>query len=384
MRVLWVSAVSPLPLTDGNRHRHFHLLREVAREHEVVLVCPADERERVALEAVSALGVDARSVPPLSRGRGRISAGFHREPACLVPPDIDALCTAVGGAGRFDMAFGALSVARAVMTANADRRLLDDQNVEEELYSRLWRAEPLGPRKLVRGLDALAVRGYERRSLRLPDAVTVSSARDLAQLQSRAPGQRFHLVPNGVDTRAIPFVSEGREPDTIMFAGAMSWPPNVAAAVSLARDIMPLIWKERADARLWIVGKDPAPEVAALAGERIAVTGTVDSMLPYLQRASAAVVPLRAGGGTRLKILEAMAAGLPVVTTSIGAEGLGLVDGREVVIADSPSPIADAVVRLMRDPRFAAGLVATARRRAEAEFEWTVIAPHLLELFATL
>src|SRR5258708_2866685 len=117
---MWVSGVSPAPLTDGNRQRHFHLLRETARDRDVVLVCPATGEEREALGEVSDLGVDVRAVPAVRAPRGRVFAGITRQPACAVPPDIDAVVAAVAGAGHFDLAFGGLSVARAVAHARAN------------------------------------------------------------------------------------------------------------------------------------------------------------------------------------------------------------------------------------------------------------------------
>jgi glycosyltransferase involved in cell wall biosynthesis len=281
----------------------------------------------------------------------------------------------------YDIAVGALSVAPAVMSVSANQRVLDDQNVEDKLYERMWRLETWRLRKIARFLDWRAVRRYERRWIQAPDAVTVCSQRDSRRLALGAPGQRFHVVPNGVDLQAIAFQLDDREPDTVLFVGGMSWRPNIEAAQVLVRDVMPAVWAQRPNTKVWLVGKDPAFEVIGLAGALVTVTGEVESVLPYLRRASVTVVPLQSAGGTRLKILEAMAAGVPVVTTSVGAEGLDLRHGEDAVIAESAAGLSAATVHLLSDPQAARTLATAARTRVEAEFGWDRSARRLSTVF---
>jgi polysaccharide biosynthesis protein PslH len=380
VRVLWLSAVFPLPLTDGNRHRHFHLMRGIARDSDVQLVCPVHDAERDLLPQLSEIGVHVNAVPAIAAQIGRFRATVQHRPTCLVPADIEALAQAANAAGEVDVAFGSLSVATAAAGAVAKRVILDDQNVEAELYDRLWRAEPIGARKIARFIDWRMVRSYESRWVRASDAVTVCSTRDMQSLRRLAPAQRFHVIPNGVDLSSVPFRASRPGGNTILFVGGMSWAPNIKAAQSLVHQIMPLVWADHPDAELLLVGKDPAPEVKELQRPRVTVTGEVPSVMPYLSRAAVSVVPLQAGGGTRLKILESMAAGVPVVSTSIGAEGLDLTSGVEAVLADTTPDIAAAISRVLAEPELSAALATAARRRVEEDFGWDRIASHLSEV----
>jgi glycosyltransferase involved in cell wall biosynthesis len=383
MRVLWLSAVFPLPLTDGNRHRHFHLMRGVARDNDVQLVCPVHDAERDLLPQLSAVGVKINPVPTTAAQIGRLRATVQHRPACLVPADIDGLAQAAAEIGPVDVAFGALSVAAAAARGRAPRLILDDQNVESDLYDRLWRTERFGPRKLARFHDWRLVRTYESRWVGAPEAVTVCSTRDLERLARRAPAQRFHVVPNGVDLDAVPFRAAQPESKMILFVGGMSWAPNVAGARMLVNEVMPLVWNEHPDAELCLVGKDPSPEVKGLARQAVTVTGEVPSVAPYLQRASVSVVPLESGGGTRLKILEAMAAGVPVVSTTIGAEGLGLRSGIEAILTDGAPDIAKAIIRILAHAETSRSIAFAARRRVQQDYGWDAIADRLKDVLRT-
>ena len=381
VRLVWISPVCPLPLTDGNRHRHYHLLRQTAREHRVTLVCPVTPTDCELLAPLAAEGVDLRLVDAVRSPRGRVRAGLRREPACIVPPDIDGLTETVRSLAPADVVFGPLSVAPAVAEACGSRQVIDEQNVETDLYDRLWRAESLRPRKLARLLDWREVARYETAWLNMADAVTVCSERDQARLAELAPQQEFRVIPNGVDLEHVQFRGHRPEGGPIIFVGGMGWAPNVDAATILAQKIMPIVWGSHPDVELLLVGKDPVPEVQRLAGHQVRVTGAVPDIGPYLERASLTIVPLRSGGGTRLKILEAMGSGVPVLSTTVGAEGLGLSDGRDAVIRDSVAELGAAAVELIRNPRQAAEIARAARQRVEQDFGWAAIAQRLVAVF---
>jgi polysaccharide biosynthesis protein PslH len=159
----------------------------------------------------------------------------------------------------------------------------------------------------------------------------------------------------------------------------MGWAPNVDAALWLGRDIWPLVVERVPGARLLLVGKDPAPEVRALADETVEVTGTVDDVAPYLARARVAVAPLRAGGGTRLKIMEALGAGRPVVGTSLGCEGMEDLVGRGVVVADTAQGLAAALSELLLDPARAVALGRAGHDAVQAAHSWDAALLPLME-----
>jgi glycosyltransferase involved in cell wall biosynthesis len=205
------------------------------------------------------------------------------------------------------------------------------------------------------------------------DTVVVVSEQERARL---GPGARSVLVcPNGREPSAV--LPESSEP-TVAFVATMGWAPNVDAAVWLGREIWPGVLARVPGARLLLVGKDPAPAVRALAGESIEVTGTVDDVDPYLARARVVVAPLRAGGGTRLKIMEALDVGRPVVATSLGCEGMEDLVGQGVVVADTAAAQADAIADLLLDPAHAAALGRIGHDAVKAGHSWdTALAPLL-------
>lgn len=390
MKVLWVSSVCPLPATDGNRQRNLHLLKGVAERHEVVVVCPVTEAERGSLRDLEALCDRVLSVPARSpRGRSawrrigaRLRSMLARRPPFL-PPELDEMtqaATQIAGEWHPDVAFGGIYVAPALAMAEESRLVLDDQNVEEELYRRLWRREHRPLRKVSRFLDWFAVRSFERRWLQRASLVTVCSERDQEILARIVPSARLEVVPNGADLSMPPSDSARRQPETLVMAGGMSYAPNIDGAQHLVKEVMPIVWAERPSARLILVGKDPSPEVRALAGMRVEVTGGVPDVRVYLDCAALTVVPLRVGGGTRLKLLEAMVAGVPIVSTEVGAEGLGLRHGEEAWLANDADGLAAGVLRLLSDPATAHSLAVSARARAARDLNWEQLGTKLAVL----
>lgn len=257
--------------------------------------------------------------------------------------------------------------------------------------SALWRWRALG------WLEAQRTAAFEGRLVRAFERVLVSSEIDrakLAELGSTTSGRTslragattdsLRLVPNGVD----PLVFRPRastDGATIVFTGAMSYHPNVTAALRLVKRIMPAVWSARADARLRITGARPIRSIRSLAANpRVTVTGTVASMREHLAVATVAVVPLTYGAGSQFKVLEAMACGVPVVCSSFVARALGLVDGRQALVADEAEAFARAIVRLLNDPQLCRKLGEAGRELARASFDWTQVVGALERIYAEL
>jgi glycosyltransferase involved in cell wall biosynthesis len=248
--------------------------------------------------------------------------------------------------------------------------VLDEQNVEYEVRRRSASVTRPGSRKLYDYLNHLKLRREEEDSWRSADACAATSPRDEAAIREACPTARTAVVANAVDTE---FFSPGpRRPDshTVLFFGTLAYYPNVEALLFFMREVMPLLRRSHPTVQLRIVGAAPPPEITRLAGPDVVVTGFVDDVRPHLERASVIVAPLRIGGGTRLKILEAMAMGRPVVSTTLGAEGLAVTHGREVLIGDSPEAFAGQVTRVLDDDSLAISLGAAGRRLVEAEYDW--------------
>jgi glycosyltransferase involved in cell wall biosynthesis len=210
-------------------------------------------------------------------------------------------------------------------------------------------------------------------------AVSETDRRTLQQLYGPLT-QPIHVVPTGVDTAYFSAASaaSAERPRHLVFTGSMDWLPNEDGMLHFVADVLPLVRREEASATLSIVGRSPTPAVSRLAGEYgVDVTGRVDDVRPHIAAAAVYIVPLRVGGGTRLKIFEAMAMGKAVVSTTIGAEGLPVEPGRHLLIADTPSAFADAIVRLLRDPAERERIGEAARHLVASRYDWSAVFGHL-------
>lgn len=207
--------------------------------------------------------------------------------------------------------------------------------------------------------------------------VTMSEA-DRRLLLSANRSLRVEVAPNGVDTNHYrPLPDEGDAAD-MLFIGNMGYQPNVDAAVYFCHEVLPLIRRDVPDAKLWIVGINPGAPVRRLEGNGVFITGGVPDVIPYYRRSKVCVVPLRAGSGTRLKVLEAMALGRPVVSTTMGCEGLEVVDGEHILIADDTKLLAEQTVKLLRHNELRARIAAKARAFVVASYDWDIIAEKLM------
>ena len=261
--------------------------------------------------------------------------------------------------------------------------VLDEHNVEYEIPLRSVTVDGSLPRKLYDRLEYLKVRAEEERAWRRVDACAVTSSRDAVTIRRAFPHALVDVVPNGVDTRYFSPGDRPSEPATLLFFGTIASYPNVDALLFFVREVLPLIRRAHPAVRLVIVGPAPPPEIRRLSGPDVVVTDAVPDLRPYLERATAVIAPLRVGGGTRLKILEAMAMGRPVVSTSLGAEGLEVTDGKELLLADTPRDFALQVGRILAEPDLARELGAAGRRLVERSYDWTASARKLEGLYAT-
>jgi glycosyltransferase involved in cell wall biosynthesis len=255
----------------------------------------------------------------------------------------------------------------------AKQSVLDLHNIESCLVDSYARARSGLPAAFYRA-EATALRRMERQTIGNFDHVVVVSEKERERL---TPGARSVLVcPNGREPSAV--LPESPDP-IVAFVATMGWAPNVDAAVWLGREIWPAVLARVPDARLLLVGKDPAPPVLALADDTIEVTGTVDEVGPYLTRARVVVAPLRAGGGTRLKIMEALDVGRPLVATSVGCEGMEDLIGRGVLVADTAPGLAEKIADLLLDPARAAGLGRMGHDAVVADHTWDAALAPLLQ-----
>jgi sugar transferase (PEP-CTERM/EpsH1 system associated) len=392
MRVLFLAPRLPYPPTRGGEITVFNFLRVLSRSHEVSLVSfydsPHELEHRAALEryckhvamvrrpakldpAVIARTLLGRDSYAVARHASPAFAAAVREMVARTAPDVVQLETFLVGQYLRDV--GRIPT------------VLDMHNVTWLIWDRMVDVTSRWLRPAVR-VQASRVRRDEIAVCRAVDLCAPVSDADLAELQ-RAAGEHIRavVVTPGVDCDLFTPVTPVDAGPEILFVGSMGYAPNVDAAEYFCRDILPRVAEKVPDVHLSIVGANPSPTVARLAAEgRVTVTGFVPDVRPYYARAAAAVVPLRVGGGIRMKILEGMALGVPMVATSIGAEGLGLVHERELLIADTPEAFAAAVVRLVHDVELRRRLSLQARETAVRRFSWEAVGATLTGIYESI
>jgi len=272
------------------------------------------------------------------------------------------------------------------------RLVFDDHNAEFLLQKRSALVDLGHPTRWLAACYSLIqwnkLHRYEQMICSRSDAVVAVSEPDRSALVQLVPDQLIDVVPNGIELDEFPFPPPVpvQTPPTLVFTGKMDYRPNVDAILWFAQEVLPLIRAQKSDVRLQVVGMTPHRRLFALEGvPGIEMTGTVEDVRPYVYRAAVYVVPLRVGGGTRFKVLEALASGKPLVSTSLGVEGLGLQDGRELLIADEPYAFAYAVLRLLDDQaggsELCGTLAAAGRRFVESQFAWEQIVPRLERVY---
>jgi glycosyltransferase involved in cell wall biosynthesis len=391
--VVAVTSELPWPLDSGGHLRSFHLLRTLAGRFDVRLVVPTtggDDAGRAALEAAG-LGVTLVPVEPrrpVAEALKIVTSALRREPYVMF--------------GRHRRAAVARAIAAEAARHGPDVLYLDhlDSLVYADtvpgvpivmdlhnVYSRLAaRAaeDRVGflHRRFLTGQARLLARQEEIAARRAHTIMAVSD--DDARYFAAFGGARVVMVPNGVDCSAFASGSDPRPwPPSLLYVGALDWPPNASAARLLATEILPRVRQRVPAAQVTIVGKNPGPEVLALARTQphVEVAANVKDVVPYFRGAHVLAVPLEAGGGTRLKILEAFAAGLPVVSTPVGCEGIDAAHGDHLLIAER-AQFADAVAQALLDPEAARQRAVRAQELARQTYDWSAVGQRAIEAVA--
>jgi len=264
------------------------------------------------------------------------------------------------------------------------KRVLSMHNVESLRFARELEFAR-GARRLALLADHILFKSWEGKSIGQFDGILAVSKSEQAWIVQHAPTAAVELAPNGVDSSYFSVVNGSRASRSIVFTALMNYPPNIDAALWFCDEILPIIHSKRPEVSFKIVGDKPGPPVLALGRKKgIHVTGRVPDIRPYLADSVALVVPLRSGGGTRLKILEAMAMGRPVVSTCLGAEGLEITDGHNILLGDTPEEFAKHILALLADPELGRRLGIAGRSLAEKKYDWRICLSQLEDFYQTL
>jgi len=261
--------------------------------------------------------------------------------------------------------------------------VLIEHNVEHVILDRRADTETRWLQRTYLRYQAAKLKDYEAKACQRADHVVAVSDLDAEQLRALAPHASVTCVPNGVDTE---FFSAGqcvKRPASLVFVGGFTWFPNLDAIRYFSEDILPKLKRLVPDVKLTVIGKYPdSPAVQEIARHpEIVLAGLVDDIRPYVDSAMAYIVPLRIGGGTRLKILDALAMSKPIVSTTVGCEGLDVEHGKTIVVADTPDDFAAAVAKALSNPDWAQQIGEEGRRLVERKYDWAAVAQGLMRVY---
>ena len=407
-RILFLTQVLPYPLDAGPKIRQYHMLRHLAQSHEVTLVSfTRDDDPPEAIEHLRQICQSVYTVPmhrsPWRNIRAAAKGVLTGLPIVIARDEVAEMETmlrqlvaeqtyALIHADQLSMAWWGQLAAR-LAEPDRPRTLLDEHNAIYLLTQRMADAEGNILRKAIMTREAQAFARYEAAMCQAFDALLTVTQEDREHLLALfAPKEREQIaakltvVPICVDPgQVLPVVHQNCCAPTILHLGTMFWLPNVHGVLWFAREVLPLIHQQVPDARFVVVGKNPPPGVQALAADpRVQVTGYVADPIPYLQLADAFVVPLHAGGGMRVKIVDAWLWGLPIVSTPIGAEGINVLDGETVLLCEDAPGFAQATVRLLTEPGLNRRLRVNGRAWVEKHYAWQKVYQQADAVYAEL
>jgi glycosyltransferase involved in cell wall biosynthesis len=387
MKILAVTTRSPYPLHEGRALRTFNILREIARSHEIHLATFLQAQEELdGLHEMRAFCADVHAEPLYMDSPRRelavdLAADLVSRAPILATKYRRASMRAKLGewlrTRNFDVLhLDMLHLGDYAAIAGETPVVLVEHNVEAVIIERRIETtkNPLARAYLRYQHGKLAA--YEKRICQSVDEVVTVSDLDSEQLRGLAPGGSYTAVPNGVDSGYFASRSIPKKPGALVYVGGLNWFPNLDAIRFFTAEILPLIAQRVPEVSLTVVGKLPGEAVAAEFRHlpNVRLTGTVDDVRPYIDAASAYVVPLRIGGGTRLKILDALSMSSALVSTSVGCEGLDVTPGEHLRVADDPRAFADAVVNVLSNPESARAMGAAGRARVCSHYDWPSIA----------
>ena len=399
MKILFLTQLLPYPLVGGPKIRAYYMLRYLAERHQVTLVSftrPDDKPEDIAhlqqfCETVHAVPM-RRSV--FKNGQSALQGLITRQPmviwrdrlpemAALIQHLVDVTPFDAVHADQTSMAQYGLLAKKAHPPGKRPFTILDQHNAMYLLVARQAQHERSFLQRRLWQREARAFRKYEKQLCRAYDRILTVTGEDKTALlnlfsvqESRRINARMTPLPICVEPQTQPILPREDQTPQILYLGTMFWPPNVEGALWFANQVLPRVLLKVPQAKFTIAGKNPPPEVEALArvdsplAGHITITGFVPDAGPLLARSRVFVVPLLAGGGMRVKILDAWQWGIPLVSTSIGAEGIHTQPGKNILLADDPQAFADAVVALLSDVNLARRLRENGRSWVEENYNW--------------
>jgi glycosyltransferase involved in cell wall biosynthesis len=379
VNILIISAQFPYPPRSGVAMRVYQLARELARSHRVTLLSYATEQHR---EGVTALAraltvrtVDREYATTTRKRAAQLSSlasarpyYWHEVHSPRLQRAIDELCAR----DRFDVVQLESSFLYGFAFPPGTRTVLDEHNIEYEVHRRMCEGERSLSRRAFNRFEHARCRRFEQRCWRRVDGCLVTSEREARIVRVHAPDTPVAVVPNGVDLRHFSCGRGEVEPNTLVFNGILTYRPNLDAAHYLIEEVWPLVLSRCPEARLTVVGRAYPADLRKLRRPSVVLTGEVPDIRPYLQSAAVVGVPVRMGGGTRLKVVEGLAMGKAIVSTSLGCEGLAVRDSQHLLIADDAETFAKQIVHLFANRTARGELGQAGRALVERAYSWSL------------
>lgn len=386
-RVLYLTQVLPYPLDTGARVRQYYVLQHLSRQHQVTLVSFVRDDDKP--EHIAHLQNICHTVHtvPMQRSRQRdlraaAKGLLTNQPIVIVRDEVKAMQALIRQLLRnnhFDIVQAdQVSMAWYGLLGNGPRRVLDLHNAMYLVTARLAQNDPSWLKRQILRREARALARYEAELCAKYDQVTFVTDEDRSLIVQQikihrvsVPADRFTTIPICIDPSDKPVVQPVARPTRIVSLGVMYWPPNAEGALWFAREVWPQLHAQYPEAIFTVVGKNPPEDLKVLHGhDSIEVLGFVPDLDQVLAETAVFVVPLRAGGGMRVKILDTWCWGLPIVSTTIGAEGIQIQDGENILIADEPAALTQAVARAYQDQDLNQRLRYSGRRWVEEKYDW--------------
>ena len=385
MKILWVKPGKLLPLDSGGQLRTYNILRCLAAEHDLTYLSyygglrdEVYEREIVHhLPGTVTLHTGAPDTTALERQLDYVRRFPQLAPypvTKFTDPRVRKLVTSWFQERRFEVAICDFLASSLNFPENLTiPTALFQHNVETVLWKRKAEVEVEWLERLISKIEYRKMKRFEPEQARRFHHVIAVSDVDRDGMSAMVSPERISVVPTGVDLKQFEYDPNLRPPGLdVVFTGSMDWEPNIDGVEYFGQEIWPQVLARVPAARFLIVGRRPNQRVQNLASDSVEVTGTVPCVVDYLRRASVFVIPLRIGGGTRIKIYEGMAVGKATVSTTMGAEGLDVTHGQDIILADEPKAFADAIVQFLQNEslrrRFEAAAAATAQK-----YDWSSI-----------
>jgi sugar transferase (PEP-CTERM/EpsH1 system associated) len=397
MNILWVKAGGLVPLDSGGKIRSYHIATELAKVHKVTLFTYYVEHPHDQHHTLNSV-FDKVVTHPLKVSTGRgfnevlsyLSAFFKPLPYSITKyshPEVAQHLREVLAERKYDAILCDFLTAAAITPF--DRSIpvvIFTHNVEAMIWKRHWEVAVNPVYRYIFWREYRKMRAAEQNFLQQSTHVLTVSENDASEFSRYISQNKITTIPTGVDTEYFKPIDVAEEDYNIVFTGSMDWMPNEDGILYFVDAILPLIRKKHAQTKLWVVGRKPGSKIRALAESDpgIRVTGRVEDIRPFIAKSVVYVVPLRVGGGTRLKIFEAMAMGKAVVSTTIGAEGLPVTNDSDIILADEPQDFANAVCRLLGVPDERARIGNAARQLVEMKYGWASATRNLDHLLQSL